>query len=165
MRKYFLIFLSCLVGVFLSVTLHTEVFAKKGVKKANSNPASKETLTVVNNKGERVLNGSVLNPNEDELFIALHSVLVSTLRGDLNNVSVVLSSIADPSMSFTVPKSALRIQNKTIRKKNKNKLDVSTESFNYQTPVLIVGMAPQKNSGFVVVEDLLGSQISDSVVS
>ncbi len=176
-----------------------EAFAKKNGKKEN-NTSSNQPLTVVNNKGEKVLNGSVLDPTEDQMFILLHSVLVSILRGDLNNVSIILSSIADPSKRFIVPNNAVRLQNKKINKKNgrylsvnlfnvktpsgitippsalqkdnyklrivsdKNQLDVSTESFNYQTPVLIVGMVSQVNSGFVVIEDLLGNKISDNVV-
>ena len=197
MHKLFLIFLSFLTGIFLSFILYTDAFAKKG----KNNSTGSETLSVVNNKGEKVLNGSILDPSEDQLFVLLHSVLVSTLRGDLNNVSIVLSSIADPSKKFIVPKNAVSIQNKKINKKNgkylsvnlfniktpsgitippsalqkdnyklrivnnKNMLDVSTDTFNYQTPVLIVGMANNTNSGFVVVEDLLGNSISNNVVA
>ena len=195
MRKLFLVFLSFLLGIFLSFVPYKEAFAKKGKSSSTAN----ETLTVVNNKGEKVLNGSVLEPAEDELFVLLHSALVSILRGDLNNVSVVLTSIADPSKKFIVPKNAVNIQHRKINKKNgkylsvnlfniktpsgitippsslqkdnyklrivSNKVNVSTESFNYQTPVLIFGMAGQKNSGFVVVEDLLGNSISGNIVT
>ncbi len=183
----------------MSLVPSVEAAAKKGKEKKPI--LSKQTLPVVNNKGEKTLNGSVLNPKEDEIFVSLHSALVSILRGDLNNVSIVLTSIADPSKRFAVSKDAVNIQDRKINKKNgkylsvnlynlktpsgvtippsslksdnyklritsnKNKLDVSTDSFNYQTPVLIVGMASQKSSGFVVIEDLLGNPLSDDVVS
>ena len=180
------------MGIFLSLGLSTEAVAKK----KNTNNGA---LTVINNKGEKVLNGSVLDSTEDQMFIALHSVLVSTLRGDLNNVSIILSSIADPSKKFLISKDAVKLQNRKVNKKNgkflsvnlfnvktqsgvtippsalqtdnyklrivSNMLDVSTESFSYRTPTLVVGMVSQKNSGFVVVEDLLGNKISNSIVT
>ena len=195
MHKLVLIFLSLCLGTFFSIIPFNETLAK------NKKNSSVETgaLTVINNEGESVLNGSVLNPDEDELFIQLHSVLASILRGDLANVSIVLSSIADPSKKLLVSKSAIRLRSKRINNKKRekylsvnlfnlktptgitippsalqsdnyklrivsNKVDLSTKSFSYRTPALIVGMAEKKNSGFVVVEDLTGNQISDSIV-
>ncbi|GEM_PF-2561846 len=43
-------------------------------------------------------------------------------------------------------------------------LDVSSESFNYQTPALIVGSVKSAKSGFVTIEDLNGNIISDNTV-
>lgn len=195
MRKPILIFLSFCLGTFFSITPFNETLAKN---KKNSSVGT-GALTVINNEGESVLNGSVLNPDEDELFIQLHSVLASILRGDLANVSIVLSSIADPSKKLLVSKSAIRLRSKRINNKKREKylsvnlfnlktptgitippsalqsddyklrivgkkVDLSTKSFSYRTPALVVGMAEKKNSGFVVVEDLMGTQISDSIV-
>ena len=43
-------------------------------------------------------------------------------------------------------------------------LDLSSESFNYQTPALIVGSVKSAMSGFVTIEDLNGNIISDNTV-
>ena len=87
MRKLSLVFLSFFAGISLSLAIPYKAFAKK----EKNNSTNSEALTIVNNKGEKVLNGSVLDPKEDEIFVLLHSALVSTLRGDLNNVSIGIS--------------------------------------------------------------------------
>lgn len=111
---------------FLIFSCQLSSGAKKGKKDTTID------LSVVNNDGEKTVNGSVLNPNHDEIHVLLLSLLNALKRGDIKKVSIIVASIKDATQIFVVPEDSISIQKKKI----KNKLDkyLVVNLFNLSTP-------------------------------
>lgn len=88
-------------------------------------------LSVVNNDGEKTVNGSVLNPNHDEIHVLMLSLLNALKRGDIKKVSIIIASIKDATQTFVAPNDSISIQKKKIKTKTDKYLVVNL--FNLST--------------------------------
>lgn len=158
------------------------------------------SIEAINNEGEKVVYGSILNPRHDEVNILLQSLIFAIKKGDLTRIPIILVSLQDATKTYVVPKDAIAIRKKKINNKsqkylvvnlfnlktqdgvtispsslpkgdyklrlNSKKSTLTTETFNYQTPALVVGVIGSQTTGLISVEDSKGNVISDrSVVS
>ncbi len=131
MKRNALINLSLVLAVILFFLADTEALAAK--KKENKTQA----VQVLNNDGAAKVDGSVLNPKHNELNILLNSLLSTLKKGDLANLSVVLTSIYNSTQSFTVPKDAISLQRKKLNNKNGKYLVVNLFNLQNQAGVTI----------------------------
>ena len=90
-----------------------------------------QALQAVNNEGGDEFNGSVLNPSEDEINILMNTLLNVMKKGNLSDVKVILKSIYNSTSTYSVPKEAISIQKKRIKKKDRTYLVVNI--FNLKT--------------------------------
>ncbi len=131
MKRNALINLSLVLAVILFFLADAEALAAK--KKENKT----QTVKVLNNNGAAKVDGSILNPKHNELNILLNSLLSTLKKGDLANLSVVLTSIYNSTQSFTVPKDAISLQRKKLNTKNRKYLVVNLFNLQNQAGVTI----------------------------
>ena len=117
MKKLIHINLSIIL-IFILCFVITSAEAQAAKKKKGKN----KTLVVqaLNNDGTTRIDGSILTPSHNELNILLNSLLSTLKKGDLNNLSVILTSIYNSTQKFTVPKDAISLQRKKLDAGNLN---------------------------------------------
>lgn len=74
-----------------------------------------------------------------------------------------ITNLTNPS-GITVSPSSLPTGDYRLRLQAPQ-LDLTTDSFNYQTPILIVGKVKSDSTGFITVEDFDGNLLSDKIVA
>lgn len=107
--------------------------AKRNKNNENGENANNtKVLKVINRDGDSVVDGSVLNPRDDEIHIYLQQLLSVLKKGDLSKLSIVLTSAVDSTKTFSVPREAISVQKRKVGKKLGKYLVVSL--FNLTTP-------------------------------
>ena len=196
MKKYFCAILSILLTLNLSLFFSCSAFAaktkkqkqKKSIKVATTEGTNEIFGSVLNPNKNQVLlflPKSLLNAirraGSAKVPIQLASSTDSTrtyavpddsvtiqkkkINGKMQQVAVVNISNLTSQAGVTVTPGSLQSGNYKLRITGKM-IEESTDVFNYQTPVLVVGNVKSDNTkGFVTVEDLAGDMLSDNSVA
>ena len=134
MKRLILINLSLILSAILFLSADTEAFA---AKKKGKGTNKSQTIKAISNEGKAQVDGSVLNPTHNELNILMNSLLSTLKKGDISNLSVVITSIYNSTQAFTVPKDAISLQRKKLNNKNEKYLVVNLFNLKDQAGVTI----------------------------
>src|SRR3989338_1232606 len=129
---------------------------------------SKTLLLKIRKTGIDNLSVNLTSSLDSTKTYTVPSDAISIQRKGINKKSgkylvISLFNLSTPS-GITISPSSLPTDDYKLKLAGKD-IDATTEKFNYQTPVLIVGTVDSKTSGLVTVESLGGDDLSDKTVA
>ena len=128
----------------------------------------KPLLYIIRKYGTARLNINVVSSLDSTKTYTVPANALSIQRKRIKGLSgrflvVNFASVSSPS-GVTISPSSLPSGDYKLRLIG-DELDATTDTFNYQTPILIVGVVKSSNNGFITVEDLNGNLISEKTVA